>query len=105
MAGDRVTVRPEDLLAHARTVDAIAAEVETARQAGDAVRVGASAYGQLCGFVPALLDHFQGAIVDGMGVAAQSLHETAQRLRQSSETYQAADDTVTHHLTRIRGAL
>jgi hypothetical protein len=47
-AGDHIDVRPADLMSHAATIEGVAGEVATAKQAGDAVRLDAGAYGRLC---------------------------------------------------------
>jgi hypothetical protein len=102
--GDHIDVTPTDLVAHATRIDAIAEQVATAHQAGQAVRLGVDGYGKLCTIVPALLDGLQGLLVDGIDTAARSLHDTAARLRAAATGYQTADEhsAAVHH--RIRGA-
>jgi hypothetical protein len=87
----QVTVRHPDLMTHAATVSAIGDEVGTAEQAGLVVRPGADAYGKLCVMVPAMLAGLQDALVDGIGSAADSMHDTAARLRATAESYAATD--------------
>jgi hypothetical protein len=87
----QVTVRHPDLVTHAATVSAIGDEVATAEQAGQVVRAGADAYGKLCAMVPAMFAGLQEALVDGVGSAADSMHDTAARLRATAESYAATD--------------
>jgi hypothetical protein len=88
---DRVTVRPADLVPHASRLETAAAAVTAAEEAGAATRPGPDSYGQLCGVVPVLLASLQGLMVDGIGAAADSLRDTAARLRVTADGYGAAD--------------
>ncbi|NJC71632.1 ESX-1 secretion-associated protein [Planosporangium thailandense] len=90
-SADGTDVTPAELVAHAGHIETIAGQVSTARQAGDAVRLDAGAYGKLCTIVPALLGGLQNLLVDGIDTAARSLHDTGARLRTAAESYQAAD--------------
>jgi hypothetical protein len=98
---DRVSVRPADLVAQASRVEAVAAAVTAAELAGAATRPGSDSYGQLCGVVPVLLASLQGLVVDGIGAAADSLRDTAARLRTAAGGYGAADQ---RSATGVRGA-
>ena len=104
MPGDGIQVRPADLRAHAATIDTVADHVETAKQAGEAVRLDAGAYGQLCTIVPVLLNGLQALLIDGIDTAAHSVHDTAGRLRATADAYQAADERAAAAHDRIRGA-
>jgi hypothetical protein len=86
-----VTVRHPDLMTHAATVSAIGDEVATAQDAGRVVRPGADAYGRLCSMVPTMLAGLQDVMVDGLGSAADSLHDTAALLRVTAAGYAATD--------------
>ena len=88
---DHFGVRQADLLAHAGQVEAIGDRVATAAQAGAAARAGGDAYGKLCVMVPAMLNALQDVLVDGIGAAAESLHDTGSRLRATADDYTAAD--------------
>ncbi|WFE55426.1 type VII secretion target [Micromonospora sp. WMMD712] len=101
-AGDGIRVDPDDLIAHATHVDRCADSLDTTRQAGQHVRLGADAYGQLCAIMPVLLDGLQRTLVDGIGTAAESVRDTAGRLRSSAERYRAADARAEQLLHRIR---
>lgn len=90
--GEGFAVSPSDLRAHAGRVDAIAAELGTARQAGQAVRVDGQAYGQLCTLVPALIGALDEVVTGAIGEAGTSVQDTAVRLRRTADTYQSADE-------------
>lgn len=101
-ASDRVEVAPGDLTRHGGRLDGIADALNTAQQAGQAVRLGAGAYGQLCAFVPALLDGLQRDLVDGIETAARSVRDTAGRIRLAAGGYDGADGRSAAALDRLR---
>jgi len=98
----QVTVRHPDLMTHAATVSAIGDEVVTAAQAGRVVRPGSDAYGKLCVMVPAMLAGLQDVLVDGIGSAADSMHDTAARLRTTAESYATTDQRLADIFDSIR---
>ncbi|MEU9510204.1 type VII secretion target [Micromonospora sp. NPDC048170] len=100
--GDGIHVRPEDLTAHAGRLDQVAGRLDTANRAGQHVRLGTHAYGQLCALVPMLLDDLQRTLVDGIGTAAGSVRDTAERLRVGAERYRAADTRAAQLLDQVR---
>ncbi|MEV4823444.1 type VII secretion target [Micromonospora sp. NPDC049274] len=91
-------VEPQALTVHATHLDRIADGVDTARQAGQHVRLGADAYGQLCAFMPSLLDGLQRTLVGGVDAAAGSLRDTAGKLRVGADRYRASDSRASHRL-------
>lgn len=99
---DRVEVTSGELTRHAGRLDGIADALGTAQQAGQAVRLGTGAYGQLCAFLPALLDGLQTVLVDGITTAAHSVRDTAGRVRTAASGYDAADTRSAAALDRIR---
>ncbi|MEU4791435.1 type VII secretion target [Micromonospora tulbaghiae] len=101
-AGDGLQVDPDDLTAHAAHLDRCAGSIDTARQAGQHVRLSADAYGQLCAIMPVLLDGLQRTLTDGIGTAAASVRDTAGRLRSSAERYRASDARAADLLDRVR---
>ncbi|MER7418322.1 type VII secretion target [Micromonospora peucetia] len=100
--GDGIHVRPEDLTAHAARLDQVAGRLDTTKGAGQHVRLGADAYGQLCALMPMLLDDLQHTLVDGIGRAAGSVRDTAERLRVGAERYRAADTRAEQLLNQVR---
>ncbi|MFG1674601.1 type VII secretion target [Micromonospora sp. NPDC049282] len=101
-AGEIIRVDPDDLTAHAAHLDRRADSIDTARQAGQHVRLGADAYGQLCQIVPVLLDGLQRTLVDGLGSAATSIRDTAGKVRTGAERYRASDTHAAHLLDQVR---
>jgi Excreted virulence factor EspC, type VII ESX diderm len=97
-----VQVSASALVSHAGAVDRIGDGLTTAVQAGEAVRMGADAYGKLCQFVPLLLNGLQHAMVDGMAAAAESVHDTAERLRSVAADYDVSDGNAVNRLRNTR---
>jgi hypothetical protein len=98
---EQVTVRHPDLVTHAGTVTAIGDRVGVAAQAGRAVRASSAAYGKLCVMVPAMLGALQDVLVDGIASAADSLHDTATRLRTTAEAYEATDRRASDNIRSV----
>jgi hypothetical protein len=99
---DAFQVDSASLVAHAGEVDRIGDALTAAAQAGQAVQTGSGAYGQLCQFVPALLNGLQQAMVDGMSTAAGSAHDTAESLRSVAAGYDNADGKAADRLRNTR---
>jgi len=95
-------VTPGDLLSHAGRIESIAGQVATAKQAGDVVRLDNGAYGQLCTIVPVLLNGLQDLVIDGIDAAADSLQDTAVRLRTAAQSYQSTDQRSATSHDRVR---
>jgi hypothetical protein len=83
-------------------MDSMAGAVDIGRQAGDAVRLDAGAYGTLCAVVPPLLDSLQSVVVDCIVEAAWSLRDTGGRLRDTASGYQSTDEHVATIIQRLR---
>jgi hypothetical protein len=101
--GDGIGVSPADLVAHAGHVEAVADRVATAKQAGDAVRLDAAAYGRLCTIVPALMNGLQHLLIDAIDAAAGSLHDGGARLRTTAEGYRATDENAAARHQQVWG--
>lgn len=101
MPADEVAVVPAMLLRHAAGIEATASDVAQARQAGIAVRVDNAAYGQLCTIVPILINSLQDIVLDAIGAADTSLHETARRMRAVADAYAEADSVSEEDIRRI----
>jgi hypothetical protein len=95
-------VHSASLVAHATEVDRIGDGLTTAAQAGEAVRTGTDAYGQLCQIVPDLLNGLQQTLIDGMNTAAGSVHDTADSVRSVAASYDAADGNAADRLNGTR---
>jgi hypothetical protein len=90
------------LVSHAGEVDTIGDGLTAAAQAGLSVQTDTGAYGQLCQFVPALLNGLQQSMVDGMNTAAGSAHDTADALRSVAASYDTADSNAADRLRNTR---
>ncbi|KAB1946726.1 ESX-1 secretion-associated protein [Micromonospora sp. ALFpr18c] len=101
-SGDGIQVDPDGLTSHAGRLDRIADRLDTARQAGQHVQVGADAYGQLCAIMPTLLDGLGRTLINGIGAAAASVHDTSDRLRVSADRYRASDARAERLLRQTR---
>jgi hypothetical protein len=102
MMGEQFQVNAADLVAHAGQVDGIGDGLATAQRAGQAVRTDAGAYGQLCQFVPALLNGLQQQLIDGIATAARAAHDTADSLRAVAADYSSADGSAADRLSNTR---
>lgn len=98
----QVQVSSADLVAHAGQVDGIGDGLTVAQQAGAAVRTDAGAYGQLCQFVPALLNALQSQVIDGIATAASSVHDTADAVRSVAAAYDRSDSAAADRLRNTR---
>ena len=99
---DRVKVTPGELIAHAGRIDEVGDGMTTAQQAGSAVRVDSAAYGQLCQFVPALLNALHNQMIDGIAAAAASAHDTADALRSVAADYDSSDSRAADRIRNTR---
>lgn len=95
-------VSTSDLVSHAAEVDRIGDGLDTAKQAATAVRVDSAAYGQLCQFVPALLNDLQGRVIDGIASAVTASHDTADALRSTAVDYDTSDGNAADRLRQTR---
>jgi hypothetical protein len=95
-------VRSSDLVSHAAEVDRVGDGLDTAKQAGAAVRVDSGVYGRLCQFVPALLNDLQAQLIDGIGSAVTAAHDTVDALRSTAADYDTSDDNAADRLRNTR---
>ncbi|MET0425284.1 MAG: type VII secretion target [Actinoplanes sp.] len=82
---DELTVRAEELSAHAMTVDAISETVAGVKQVAVP---DLAAYGRLCALVPTTLGELQHALTDAVVSAGDSLADTANRLWETAQAYE-----------------
>jgi hypothetical protein len=99
---DHFQVNAASLTAHAGEVDAIGDGLSTAAGAAHTVQTDTGAYGQLCQFVPALLNGLQQAMADGMTTAADSAHDTADALRATAADYAGSDSGAADRIRNTR---
>jgi hypothetical protein len=95
-------VNSTSLVSHASEVDTIGDGLTSAAQAGQTVQTDISAYGQLCQFVPALLNGLQQSMVDGIRTAARSAHDTADALRSVAASYDSIDGGAVDRIRNTR---
>lgn len=95
-------VNSASLVSHAGEVDGIGDGLASAAHAGQTVLTDTGAYGQLCQFIPALLNALQQDMVGGMNTAADSARETADSLRSVAASYDTADGNAADRLRDTR---
>ncbi len=98
-----VKVPPEDLYRHAGHLHAIADELTTAQQAGNATQPGPGSYGQLCTMVPNLLAMLQTPLVEAIAEASRSVRDTADSLMDAAKGYESTDETAAFILRDSEG--
>ncbi|GAA1643115.1 type VII secretion target [Actinoplanes couchii] len=82
---------PEVVRQHAAAVGEVAERMAAARSAVREVSMDRQAYGELCQFLPGLLEPLFGGAVDVMNGAVDALSETALKLRVIAATIEATD--------------
>ena len=87
-------VLPENLTAHAGSVDNAAAAFDQAADAGLHVLLSPLAYGLLCQVLPTLLNPFQGLTVSAIKDEANTLRSVSELVREVALRYQNHDETV-----------
>ncbi|GAA2647952.1 type VII secretion target [Paractinoplanes durhamensis] len=95
-------VNSASLATHAGEMDQIGDGLTTAAVAVQTVQTDVEAYGQLCQFIPVLLNGLQQIMADGMTTAATSAHETADSLRAVATAYDNADNNAAGRLRNTR---
>jgi len=101
MAGEDLRVNAEHLRTHGAQLDRIGDRVEKARSAGDAVRLGADAYGQFCAVVPAIIGALQSVLNDVLVDARNSLFGSANQIRASAQLYEEAEAEQQQRIERL----
>ncbi|GGQ44564.1 hypothetical protein GCM10010166_11390 [Couchioplanes caeruleus subsp. azureus] len=76
---------------HAGAVDEAADGMETGRGAAAYVQLGAEAYGQICAFLPGLIDPVADRAVTALGESASALREAAAGLRSVAAAAESTD--------------
>lgn len=101
--GTELHVVPADLVKHAGALEHAADDLGTAKSAGSTVRLDAGAYGQLCGFMPALLGQLADRVLDTLAAGELSLRDTGDKLREVAEAYQISDEQASQDVTAAGG--
>jgi len=86
---------------HASAVDTAADRMATARAAAAQVQLGSGAYGQLCSFLPGLIDRLGDQVVLALTESTSALRESAVNLRAAAAGAESADSAAS---TRVTGA-
>ena len=84
---------------HAGSADTAADGIETGRAAAAHVQMGAEAYGQICAFLPNLINPLADRTVAALGELASGLHETATRLRTVASSTESTDTASAQRVT------
>jgi Protein of unknown function (DUF2580). len=100
--GEGFQVTAADLVAHANHLDRVAGDLATAKQAGETTRPGPEAYGRLCVIVPSVLGQLHPTLVEAIGAAAESVRDTAARVRSAADGYRTTDEGSSARFDRIR---
>ncbi|MEV4276892.1 type VII secretion target [Actinoplanes xinjiangensis] len=88
-AGMRFPV--EAVRQHATAVGEVAEQMAVARSAVREVGMDRQAYGEICQFLPGLLEPLFGGAAEVLNGAVDALSETAHKLRVTAATIEAAD--------------
>jgi len=92
MSGDGETHMPVAAVRrHADSVDAAADGMTTGRSAAAQVRLADDAYGQLCSFLPGLVNPLADRTVTALDESAAALRETAANLRSAASAATSTD--------------
>ncbi|MFF0316951.1 type VII secretion target [Micromonospora sp. NPDC005252] len=106
MAGDaEMQMSVAAVIRHASTVDDTADKMETARGAAAYVQMGVEAYGQICVFLPRLIDPVADRTVTALGESATALREAAANLRAAAAATEATDAASAQRFTDRTGRL
>jgi len=90
---------------HATSADAAADGMQTGRDAAAQVQMGAEAYGQICGFLPGLINPVADQAVTALGEVSSTLRETAARLRTAATGAESTDTASAQRVTRSGGRI
>jgi hypothetical protein len=99
MAADGVRFPIEAVHRHAGSVQGVADAVGQARAAVHEVSMDRQAYGQLCQFLPGMLEPVFTAAVAALGDSVNALQETALGLHAVADSTQATDTAGAQRIT------
>lgn len=89
---DQFDVTPDDLVAHAANIDAIAERIGPIMDAMSSVTESTDSYGIICQFLPPVLTGRQEEQKELSEMARENLTMLAQAVRDSAAAYEAADE-------------
>lgn len=89
---DAFEVDPSQLLRHAATVRSVGDQLAAIRNASSAIAQDDSAYGQLCGWISAILERRHAGQDELYSYAEENLRLLAEALDATARDYDAADD-------------
>ncbi len=102
---DHFEVDTEALREHAKTVDGFVDRLQQAVGAARQVSVPETAFGQICQFLPPMLNPVEERGVQALQAGSEGMDTTAANLRSSADRYVTADDrnafameNITHQL-------
>jgi hypothetical protein len=91
MDANEFRVTPAHLDHHAGSVDDLAAEVEVAAQAAQAVQFDNEAYGVFCQALPVMMAPLTNLVVDAVGSTVDNLTDVAAKVHTVAGNYRASD--------------
>jgi hypothetical protein len=94
-------VTPNEVDAHAATVEGFAGRVDTAVDAGAHVASLDDAYGLFCRPFPILLKDPQQRGVDTLRETTRQMHDTVTNLRESAEHYRDVETRVVERIEKL----
>jgi len=98
-------VTPEDLVAHAANIDALAERIGPIMDAMSSVTESTEAYGIICQFLPPVLAGRQAEQKELVAMAQENLEMLAQAVRSTAEAYEAADEAAAEDHRQLEDAL
>ncbi len=93
---DHFGVVPEALTAHASGLQSVADALQQAVDAARLVSLPEDAYGQICQFVPPMINPVEQNGVEAITSGVTAVQATMTGVRRSAQTYQASDEANRH---------
>lgn len=92
---DGYEVLVDELRAHAARLDALRDQLNTAVDAARTVTLGTEAYGKICAFFVPAVNAVSEPGVEALGRTAETMGETATRVRDTATGYEQVEDANT----------
>lgn len=100
-----VDVDPDELKTHAGNIDALRERFANVQSAMDSVVQDNEAYGIICQFLPPILAGRQDEQSELTTMAQENLELLAQALRDTADSYTAADEAAAEEQNQLLGEL